>query len=185
MVFYPGRETCLYERLSFLWQWCAGLSLRSIARRSGRSPDTVRRWLRWWERCGRLLRPVGSHKHRYSPRSAKNGGRDILYSEKGATLSTPHRQPYTPAMRLMAPLYFYISVFCFPLVLEARLIISVQRHINRCALTRTQLRVTDGKQMQQRPSEMCFRRHREATFLSSSLLTQASWQDILIFFLTF
>lgn len=90
-MFYPGRETCLYERLTFLWQWSAGLSLRSIARRSGRSPDTVRRWLRWWERCGRLVRPIGGHKYRYSHRAAGNGGRDVLSSRRGGALSM---QPY-------------------------------------------------------------------------------------------
>ncbi|MPC14305.1 hypothetical protein E2C01_007069 [Portunus trituberculatus] len=62
MVFQPRRETCLYERLSFLWLWSAGLSLRSIARRSGRSPHTVRRWLRWWERNGRLPKKLGGHQ---------------------------------------------------------------------------------------------------------------------------
>ena len=67
MALHPRRKTCLYERLTFLWLRSAGLSIRSIARRSGRSPDTVRRWLLWWKRYGRLLGQVGIQKGRLFP----------------------------------------------------------------------------------------------------------------------
>ncbi|MPC36941.1 hypothetical protein E2C01_030413 [Portunus trituberculatus] len=39
-------ETCPCERLWFTWLWSTGASFRAIAKRSGRSPTTVRRWVR-------------------------------------------------------------------------------------------------------------------------------------------
>lgn len=68
------KETCFYERLRILWLHSSGLSLRAIARRSGRSPCTVRRWLRWWERCGRLHNPVRCERRHRTPVAAHGDG---------------------------------------------------------------------------------------------------------------
>ncbi|KAK8405518.1 hypothetical protein O3P69_001818 [Scylla paramamosain] len=48
MKLQSRKETCMCDRLTFLWLWSAGLSMRAIAHHTGRSPHTVRRWLRWW-----------------------------------------------------------------------------------------------------------------------------------------
>ncbi|MPC94998.1 hypothetical protein E2C01_090190 [Portunus trituberculatus] len=40
-------ETGLGERLWFTWLWAGGLSFRAIAKRAGRSPTTVRRWVKY------------------------------------------------------------------------------------------------------------------------------------------
>ena len=40
-------ETGLDERLWFTWLWAGGLSFRAIAKRAGRSPTTVRRWVKY------------------------------------------------------------------------------------------------------------------------------------------
>ena len=39
-------ETCPTERIWFTMMWTKGMSFRSIAKRAGRSPTTVRRWVR-------------------------------------------------------------------------------------------------------------------------------------------
>ena len=39
-------ETGPAERLLFMWLWSGGVSFRSIARQTRRSPTTVRRWVR-------------------------------------------------------------------------------------------------------------------------------------------
>lgn len=43
---YAFYETCPVERLWFAWLWSQGMSFRSIAKHAGRSPTTVRRWVR-------------------------------------------------------------------------------------------------------------------------------------------
>lgn len=43
---YACYETCPVERLWFAWLWSQGMSFRSIAKHAGRSPTTVRRWVR-------------------------------------------------------------------------------------------------------------------------------------------
>ena len=87
MVFHPRRETCLYERLTFLWLWSAGLSLRSIARRSGRSPHTVRRWLRWWEQNARLSKGMDEHQQ-YLPYSSSKDGMSFSSKAKANSSSS-------------------------------------------------------------------------------------------------
>ena len=39
-------ETVPAERLLFMWLWSGGVSFRSIAKQTRRSPTTVRRWVR-------------------------------------------------------------------------------------------------------------------------------------------
>lgn len=41
-----GNKTCLFERSLFMWLWKNGQSVRCIAKQTGRSPTTVRRWVR-------------------------------------------------------------------------------------------------------------------------------------------
>ena len=71
-------ETSLYERLTFLWLWSAGLSVRSVARHTGRSPHTVRRWLRWFGQYRRLLKPMDGQLHRLLP-AASSGDKELLF----------------------------------------------------------------------------------------------------------
>lgn len=49
------------DRLTFLWLWSAGFSMRAIAEHTGRSPHTVRRWLRWWYEAP-LNQHIGYHQ---------------------------------------------------------------------------------------------------------------------------
>lgn len=42
----PYNKICMAERLWFLWQWKHGHSIRNIARQTGRSPTTVRKWVK-------------------------------------------------------------------------------------------------------------------------------------------
>ena len=44
--YHSCAETCSNERLWYMCLWAKGMSFRSIARRAGRSPTTVRRWVR-------------------------------------------------------------------------------------------------------------------------------------------
>lgn len=55
----PRKITSPCERLMFLLLRVAGMSLRSIARRAGRSPHTVRRWVSWLEPYRRLGKSPG------------------------------------------------------------------------------------------------------------------------------
>lgn len=41
-----NNKTCLAERNLFIWLWKCGHSVRYIGRQTGRSPTTVRRWVR-------------------------------------------------------------------------------------------------------------------------------------------
>ena len=41
-----GNKTGLIERSLFMWMWKNGQSVRCIAKQTGRSPTTVRRWVR-------------------------------------------------------------------------------------------------------------------------------------------
>ena len=52
-------KTCSNERLWYMHMWVSGLSIRSIAQRTERSPTTVRRWLRrlFENHCAFLLAP--------------------------------------------------------------------------------------------------------------------------------
>lgn len=46
MVFLHSKAKIgVVEQAVFLWLWAAGLSVRAIARRTSRSPSTVRKWL--------------------------------------------------------------------------------------------------------------------------------------------
>lgn len=38
-------KTCVNERLWYMYLWSGGLSFRSIAKMTGRSPTTVRKWV--------------------------------------------------------------------------------------------------------------------------------------------
>ena len=84
-------ETCLYERLSFLWLWSEGLSVRSIARLTGRSPHTVRRWLRWW---GRYT----------TPRESDSGQQYLLPGATNTTTELPLNMTHSDLSSSLASL---------------------------------------------------------------------------------
>lgn len=59
----PNIKTCLGERMLFMWLRTCGQSVRCIARQTGRSPTTVRRWVRRLqkEKCQQVKQNIPQH----------------------------------------------------------------------------------------------------------------------------
>lgn len=51
----PYNKICMRERLWFLWLWKRGYSMRLIAKHTGRSPTTVRKWVKRLQQDHRLV----------------------------------------------------------------------------------------------------------------------------------
>lgn len=90
------RETCLYERLRFLWLRSAGLSLRAIAWRSGRSLHTVRRWVSRWEQHGRLRSQVKDK--RFCRAVAKHADKNVSQGMTEGNFSVSHKTLLVPCL---------------------------------------------------------------------------------------